>query len=63
VGKVQTALKQLDFYEGVVDDDFGNRTLRAVLDYQTAIFGPAQDDGIVGPLTAGSLQIANWPRV
>lgn len=63
VGKVQTALQQLEFYEGVIDNDFGNRTLRAVLDYQTAVFGPAQDDGIVGPVTAGSLQIANWPAV
>lgn len=63
VGKVQTALKQLDFYEGVVDDDFGGRTLRAVLDYQTAIFGPAQDDGIVGKITGGSLQITPWPTV
>ena len=63
VGQVQTALKATEFYEGIVDEDFGGRTLRAVLGYQTAVFGPDQDDGIVGKLTAGSLGIANWPKV
>jgi len=63
VGRVQTALKERDFYEGLVDNDFGGRTLRAVLDYQTAVFGRDQDDGIVGPLTASSLEIADWPKV
>lgn len=63
VGRVQTALKGRDFYEGIVDDDFGGRTLRAVLDYQTAVFGRNQDDGIVGKLTGGSLEITDWPQV
>lgn len=63
VRRVQTALKERDYYEGVVDGDFGGRTLRAVLDYQTAVFGRDQDDGIVGKITASSLEITDWPRV
>jgi len=58
---VQNALKTEDFYEGNVDGDFGERTLRAVLAYQEATFGPAADDGIVGPLTASALGI-EWPQ-
>ena len=58
---VQNALKTEDFYEGNVDGDFGERTLRAVLAYQEATFGPAADDGIVGPLTASALGI-EWPK-
>lgn len=63
VGKVQTALKNANFYEGIIDDDFGNRTIRAVLAYQTTAFGPNDDDGIVGKVTAGSLKITAWPTV
>ena len=63
VGKLQTALKKANFYEGIVDEDFGQRTIRAVLDYQTTTFGPDDDDGIVGPLTAASLKITGWPTV
>ena len=60
VTRVQQALKSRGFYEGVLDDDFGIRTLRAVLKFQTAEFGPAADDGIVGPQTASALSI-DWP--
>lgn len=61
VSRLQTALQKESFYEGVIDTDFGERTLRAVLAYQTAVFGPKQDDGIVGPLTASTLKISGWP--
>lgn len=58
---VQQALKERSFYEGEIDDDFGIRTLRAMLSFQTAEFGPSADDGIVGPQTASALGL-NWPE-
>lgn len=60
VQKVQKALK--DFYEGNIDGDFGKRTLRAVLKFQTSAFGPSADDGIIGPQTASALRI-RWPNL
>lgn len=56
-GRVQKALKDKGFYEGVVDSDFGPRSLRALLEFQTAVFGPLADDGICGPQTAEALGI------
>ena len=61
VTHLQRALKAKGFYEGEIDDDFGIRTLRAVLKFQTAEFGPSADDGIVGPQTASALGI-EWPE-
>jgi len=58
VNKLQKILKSKSFYEGNVDDDFGNRTLRAVLQFQTTSFGPNADDGIVGPQTASALKLS-----
>lgn len=60
VETVQKALKQRGFYEGRIDQDFGPRMLRAVLQYQEAEFGPSADDGIVGPTTASGLGVG-WP--
>ena len=60
VTRVQEALRDKGFYEGAVDDDFGIRTLRAVLRFQTTEFGPRGDDGIVGAQTASALGI-EWP--
>lgn len=62
VGKVQKVLNKNGYYEGRIDGDFGSRTLRALLDYQTATFGPRADDGIVGPITASSMGI-DWPEI
>jgi len=62
VSKLQKALKNKGFYEGNIDGDFGNRTLRAVLQFQTASFGPNADDGIVGPQTASALKLS-WPNM
>lgn len=60
VRTVQQKLRTLDYYEGNLDSDFGPRMLRAVLDFQTAEFGPSEDDGIVGPQTASALDV-DWP--
>lgn len=57
VTKLQEALQKADFYEGNLDDEFKERTWRAVMDYQTFRFGPLEDDGIVGPTTADALGI------
>ncbi len=62
VEEVQTVLKDRGYYEGRIDGDFGPRTLRSLLDFQTATFGPSADDGIVGPITASALGIS-WPEV
>ncbi len=57
VGKVQDKLKGLNYYEGKVDNDFGPRTLRALLEFQEEYFGKDADDGIVGPMTASALGV------
>lgn len=57
VGELQKKLKRRFFYEGNIDNDFGSRTLFAVLDFQTSIFGSGGDDGIIGPMTAEALKI------
>jgi len=57
---IQQKLSARGFYEGKIDSDFGLRTLQALLDFQTAEFGPSEDDGIVGPQTASALAI-DWP--
>ena len=62
VKKLQKSLQSKSFYEGEIDGDFGDRTLRAVLKFQTASFGPNADDGIVGPQTAVVLKLS-WPEV
>ena len=62
VSEVQTILQEQGFYEGSIDTEFGRRTTRAVLDFQTSKFGPGADDGIVGPVTATALGIS-WPDV
>lgn len=62
VTRLQRALQKKGFYEGNADGDFGNRTIRAVLAYQTSAFGPGADDGVVGPITASALGIG-WPSI
>lgn len=52
VTELQEGLKKKGFYEGELDEDFGERTLRGVLEFQSAEFGTDSDDGIVGPVTA-----------
>lgn len=58
VSEVQEKLKELNYYEGNVDVDFGPRTLRALIEFQEDFFGEDADDGIVGPITASALGIS-----
>ena len=60
VEELQTKLKELAYYVGDIDGDFGPRTLFALLEFQTVVFGSDSDDGIVGPITADALGM-NWP--
>lgn len=62
VTDLQKALQKQGFYEGVIDDEFKERTMRAVMEYQTFRFGPLEDDGIVGPVTASALAL-RWPEI
>jgi hypothetical protein len=62
VSLVQRALKNAGFYEGDDDGQFQDRTLRAVLAFQTSKFGPNADDGVVGPMTASALNLV-WPAL
>jgi Putative peptidoglycan binding domain len=59
---VQRALQELKYYEGAIDEDFGLRSTRAVLEFQAKVFGSSADDGIVGPMTAAALGIT-WHDV
>ena len=58
--RVQEGLKRAGHYEGEVEGKFGLRSLRALLAFQEATFGPRGDDGICGPQTAEALDVA-WP--
>lgn len=63
VTKVQEALKARGFYEGIIDTDFGNRTLRGVLAFQQSVFGEDQDNGVAGQRTAEALGLGSeWPE-
>lgn len=55
VGQLQEKLKEKNFYEGIIDNDFGVRTLRALLAFQKTSFGNEGTDGICGPITAKAL--------
>ncbi len=60
VTNIQKALRKEGYYEGEIDESFKERTWRAVMNYQTARFGPYEDDGVVGPITAAALSV-KWP--
>jgi peptidoglycan hydrolase-like protein with peptidoglycan-binding domain len=53
--KVQQALADHRFYEGLVDGDFGARSLRGLVEFQRRTFGPGGVDGICGPQTLSAL--------
>lgn len=62
VDTLQQALRERGYYEGEIDEDFGPRTLRAVIALQKHAFGPNDADGIVGSNTAGALGM-EWVQV
>lgn len=55
VEALQTALNRRLGRSIGVDGDFGRTTFLAVIDFQTEVFGPDADDGIVGSETAEKL--------
>lgn len=55
VSELQERLKAKKFYEGVIDEEFGQRTMNAVLAFQRAAFGKDAADGVVGPITLSAL--------
>ena len=57
VGVLQNKLQEKNFYEGDTDNQFGPRTLFALLDFQASVFGKQGSDGILGPMTAEALGI------
>lgn len=57
VETLQNKLKALNFYEGIVDGDFSERTMKAVVAFQKQAFGRSGADGVVGPVTAEELEL------
>ncbi len=55
VEKLQTKLKAKNFYEGIIDGDFRDRTIKGVIAFQKTVFGKDNADGVVGPVTAEQL--------
>ena len=51
VEEMQRQLRDLGYYQGKIDGIFGRGTDDAVRQFQTRIFGRAEADGKVGPLT------------
>ncbi|MEM9927243.1 MAG: peptidoglycan-binding domain-containing protein [Cyanobacteria bacterium P01_D01_bin.50] len=60
VSTLQAFLKQLGYYSGAIDGDFGPQTKQAVIDFQQAQGLTA--DGIVGPNTWSKL-LNQWRRM
>jgi len=52
---LQEKLAKKHFYEGKTDGDFGERTLKAVINFQQSVFGKEGADGVVGPMTLAEL--------
>ena len=59
VGAVQSALAELDYAPGGIDDDFGLSTERAVQNFQRN--NDITPDGVVGPTTAAALGLPPSP--
>lgn len=57
VKALQQALKDKKFYKGIIDGDFGELTMKAVIRFQQQRFGKDDVDGIVGHITAEELGI------
>ena len=63
VTEVQTRLKAAGFFPPEPSGEFGVLTLRSVVAFQRAKFGPSSGDGIVGPMTAEALGRDGRPEV
>jgi len=50
-------LKAKNFYEGIIDGDFRDRTIKALIAFQKESFGNDSADGVVGAVTAEQLGI------
>lgn len=57
VAKLQQTLKQQNLYQGNVDSDFGEKTMKAVITFQQQKMTAADVDGVVGIKTAEALGI------
>lgn len=61
VASLQEKLKTAGYDVGEVDGIFGAKTHSAVVKFQTKVFGAAQADGVVGPLTMAELDKTHKP--
>ena len=57
VKELQKALKDKDSYEGTIDGNFDERTMKGVMAFQKLKYGKEGADGIVGMITAADLGI------
>jgi lysozyme len=55
IKELQKRLKDLGYYQGEIDGDFGRRTDDAVKSFQAEYFGSAEADGKVGSITWAKL--------
>jgi lysozyme len=55
IKELQRRLKELGYYQGEIDGDFGKRTDEAVKKFQSDYFGSGEADGKVGPKTWAKL--------
>ncbi|MBP0017055.1 MAG: glycoside hydrolase family protein [Cyanobacteria bacterium SBLK] len=55
IRELQTRLQELDYYKSEPDGIFGNRTEKAVREFQVDVLGYAEADGKVGPKTWAAL--------
>ena len=62
VDELQRQLQLLGYYDGAIDGHFGRGTDDAVRQFQADVFGPAEADGKVGPITWEKLFAADEPR-
>jgi lysozyme len=51
VTQLQLRLRELGDYDGPIDGQFGSATDAAARRFQSDVFGPAEADGLVGPMT------------
>ncbi|MBE8990385.1 glycoside hydrolase family protein [Nostoc sp. LEGE 12450] len=55
IENLQTRLRDLGYYQGEIDGNFGSNTDKAVKAFQAKVFGEDEADGKVGPITWAKL--------